>query len=129
MMLRAFSRGLLIASLAIGPLSLVAAAAVEDPGGAQFSAAVARYWEDLLRTHPLEATIFVGDHRWDDRLDDPSAGAFQAWLERLRAMQAELRAIDPAGLAPADRVDREILLTTTTGCSHSARYRSGCWIV
>ena len=32
----------------------------------------ARFWEDFLALQPTVATMY-GDHRFDDRLDDPSA--------------------------------------------------------
>jgi len=113
---RAFQIGSLIALVAIGPVSAVmGAGAADEPAGDRLRAAIDRYWDDQLRTHPLESTIFVGDRRRDDRLDDPSVDAYRAWLERLRATRAELAAIDAAGLAPAERIDREILLTTIDG--------------
>jgi len=93
----------------------VSAGAAGEPAGTRLRAAIARYWEDQLRTHPVEATIFVGDQRHAGHLDDPSLHAFYAWLDRLRATRSELAAIDPAGLTPGERIDREILLKTIDG--------------
>jgi uncharacterized protein (DUF885 family) len=92
----------------------VSASAVDagEPAGTRLRAAIARYWDDQLRTHPVEATIFVGDQRHAGQLDDPSLVAFQAWLDRLRATRSELAAIEPALLTPGERIDREILLKT-----------------
>ncbi len=73
---------------------------------------IAAYWTDLLKTHPLEATIFVGDQRFSDRLDDPSVEAYQHWLNRLEATQTSLSAIDPKTLSAEERLDREILRST-----------------
>ena len=58
----------------------------DDPRGSgpRLREIVAAYWTDLMRTHPIEATIFVGDQRYSDRLDDPSVEAYDRWLERLR---------------------------------------------
>jgi hypothetical protein len=65
----------------IGPTFLVLRAeTVNEPAAAQLRVAIARYWEDQLRTHPLEATIFVGDQRGAGHLDDPSLGAFHDCL-------------------------------------------------
>jgi uncharacterized protein (DUF885 family) len=80
------------------------------PPGLRLRAAFAAYWSDQIRTHPLEATFFVGDHRGDDRLDDLSLDAYMAWLGRLRASRKGIEAIDPARLTPDERTDREILL-------------------
>ena len=93
------------------PISLPVPAGADDgPAGNRLEAVIARYWDDQLRTHPVEATIFVGDPRHSGQLDDPSLNSFQAWLDRLRATRAELSAIDPVDLRPEDRIDREILL-------------------
>ncbi len=60
----------------IGPTILVfGAETVNEPAAEQLRVAIARYWDDQLRTHPLEATIFVGDQRGAGHLDDPSLGA------------------------------------------------------
>jgi uncharacterized protein (DUF885 family) len=72
--------------------------------------AIERYWDDQLRTHPVEATIFVGDRRHAGDLDDPSLEAFPAWLNRLRATRSELVAIDPAMLNTGERINRDVLL-------------------
>lgn len=61
----------------IGTTFLVfGAESVNEPATEQLRVAIARYWDDQLRTHPLEATIFVGDQRGAGHLDDPSLGAF-----------------------------------------------------
>ena len=73
---------------------------------------IAAYWTDLLKTHPLEASIFVGDHRFSDRLDDSSVEAYDAWLDRLDSTRDALADISPESLTPQERLDREILLTT-----------------
>ena len=76
---------------------------------------IARYWDDQLRTHPLESTIFVGDRRRDDRLDDPSIEAYRAWLERLRATRGGIERDRSRHSVPVERIDREILMTTIDG--------------
>ena len=88
-----------------------AGAELELPGQ-RLREIIAAYWTDLLKTHPLEATVFVGDHRFSDRLDDPSASAYQGWLDRLDSTRKALEAIDPRQLTAEERLDREILLTT-----------------
>ncbi|MFO0909569.1 MAG: DUF885 domain-containing protein [Isosphaeraceae bacterium] len=60
--------------------------------------AVEHYWPDLLKRHPVEATLFVGDHRFDDRVNDASPAAHDAWIAHLQSYADELR----ASLAPTD---------------------------
>ena len=97
--------------LALIPLGAIQAA--DPPAGAKPSerlrAVIAAYWDDFLKRHPLEATIYVGDHHYDDRLNDPSLEAYAAWLAQLRKTRLELEAIEPQGLSPSERIDREIL--------------------
>jgi prolyl oligopeptidase len=80
--------------------------------GERFREIASAYWTDLLRTHPLEASVFVGDQRFSDRLDDPSVEAYQAWLDRLDSWRDALSDIAPDSLSAEERLDREILLTT-----------------
>ena len=67
------------------------------------------YLEKVMQEEPMTATR-LGDHRYDDRLEDLSPGARKARLERDRNALEDLRkAIDPKKLELADRVDFEIL--------------------
>src|SRR5262249_23558172 len=69
----------------------------------------------LLRRHPLEATISVGDHRFDDRLNDPSPEVFDAWLAHLRTTKERLRLVTPPsgpsvpGFSQEDRIALRVL--------------------
>ncbi len=67
-----------------------------------------RYWEARLEASPLFAT-FLGDHRYDDRVDDLSeagdADQRACWSELLE----EVRALDPAGFDETDRVTHDLL--------------------
>ena len=67
------------------------------------------YLEEEFQHRPYDATR-LGDHRFDDRLDDVSPTARGADLERWRAALADLpRKIDAAKLSPAGRIDFDIL--------------------
>ena len=48
--------------------------------GNRLAAVIERYWDDQLRTHPGEATIFVGDQHQAGQFDDPSLETFQDLL-------------------------------------------------
>jgi uncharacterized protein (DUF885 family) len=67
-----------------------------------------QYMEEDFRLRPLEATR-LGDHRFDDRLDDLSAKARAGWKERLRTTLQELaRQIDHAKLSRSGQIDHDI---------------------
>ena len=73
------------------------------------------YWEAFLRRNPTFATA-LGDRRFDDRLEDNSSEANDAWRALLDGFELELADIgddgDPttrAALADALRVDRAVL--------------------
>lgn len=87
---------------------LVSGDAAATPG-ARLKALFAIYWDDELRRDPLDAT-FVGEHRYDDRLPDPSTAARQALAAKHRRTLDALRGIDPAGLSEDERIDRDVLL-------------------
>ena len=76
----------------------------------QLDALFESYFEDSLRANPLLAT-YIGDHRYDDQLPN-SIGP--EYLAAERAMNqrylAAIRAIDPGGLAPSDRISYDIFL-------------------
>jgi hypothetical protein len=59
---------------------LAPAGAADRPAGNRLDAVIERYWDDQLRTHPGEATIFVGDQHQAGQLDDPSLETFQDLL-------------------------------------------------
>jgi uncharacterized protein (DUF885 family) len=81
---------------------------------AAFRALASATVEDYLRNEPETATA-LGDHRFDDRLDDRSeAGAVsrrQVYERHARAV----RALDTGALDQDDRADRAILLNALEG--------------
>src|SRR5271157_759704 len=92
------------------------------PSGQRLREIIAAYWTDLLKTHPLEATVLVGDQRFSDRLDDPSVEAYQHWLDRLEATQTALNTNDPKTLSADERLDREILRSTIQSRLQARRF-------
>lgn len=67
------------------------------------------YWEAVLDASPVYAT-FVGDHRYDDRMDELSEEAEVAHLAVVTAVGDQAAAVDPATLSPGGRVTRGLLL-------------------
>lgn len=68
-----------------------------------------RYLDERFALHPFEATQ-LGDHRFDDRLDDLSPAALGKSLAHLKQSRAKLRQdIDRTKLSPDERINFDIL--------------------
>lgn len=85
--------------------------AVAPPAaGAVLHDLVERYFEDSLALNPVFAT-FIGDHRYDDRLDIGPAPAYEALeLEVEQRYLDAVAAIDPSQLSEADALIRDVFL-------------------
>jgi uncharacterized protein (DUF885 family) len=66
------------------------------------------FWEQFLEQQPLWATM-LGDERWDDRWDDPSAAGRERELETLRELLSRADSIDLQLLDTEDRITLDIL--------------------
>ncbi|HEY8503456.1 MAG TPA: DUF885 domain-containing protein [Gemmataceae bacterium] len=87
-------------------LGMAAAHADED---ARLEAFFRNYLEEEFKHRPLEATR-LGDHRYDDRLDDLSPDALKANAERARRALADLKkTIRYDKLSRPGQIDYEIL--------------------
>jgi uncharacterized protein (DUF885 family) len=67
------------------------------------------YWEAVMDASPVYAT-FVGDHRYDDRMDELTEEAEDAHLAAVAAFGDQAEVLDPDGLSPTGRVTRGLLL-------------------
>jgi uncharacterized protein (DUF885 family) len=74
----------------------------------QFDALVAKYLQEFPEHSPARATA-LGDHRFDARLDDVSAAAWQARQAFAEAYLAGLGEIDRGGLSRDRQVDALLL--------------------
>ena len=92
------------------PMALAAASCgtALPPQDAAFVELAEGYIELLLSEYPEYATD-LGDHRFDDRLNDYSETAVARGLESNRRYLEQLSSIDPNRLSPANAVDYEIL--------------------
>ena len=100
-----------------------------DPAGAEALDALARdYWEAVLEEEPLFATQ-IGDHRYDDRLRDPSPAGRATWRARLEALVAREAALDEARLDPDARVTRSALREALRSDLAHLRTGIGDWTV
>jgi uncharacterized protein (DUF885 family) len=67
------------------------------------------YWEGWLAANPRGAS-FLGDRRFDDRLEDLSAAGEAARQGVLESLRARVEAVDDDALDAGDRVTRALLL-------------------
>jgi len=75
----------------------------------QFEALAERYLKEAPEQSPVGATA-LGDHRFDDRLDDVSLAGWQARLTFTEIYLAALEPIDRSKLSRANQVDLLLLL-------------------
>lgn len=81
---------------------------------AAFAALSRRYLDEGLALAPVAATQ-IGDHRFDDRIDDLSEAGRKKMLDWNRAMLAELGRIDVQALSRENQVDAQILRNNLEG--------------
>src|SRR3954462_6601163 len=67
------------------------------------------YWQVRMEQSPIFAT-FLGDHRFDDRVDDMSVEADARRRGIWSDLQARVTAVDGDGLTTEDQVTRALLL-------------------
>ncbi|HXY44851.1 MAG TPA: DUF885 domain-containing protein [Acidimicrobiales bacterium] len=75
----------------------------------RFQASAAATVDDLLRLQPEWATT-LGDHRFDDSIEDLSAAGRADTAQLLRRRRCELDSLDPQRLDPEDRIDHRMLV-------------------
>jgi uncharacterized protein (DUF885 family) len=101
--------------LALGASPLLAAdtgepATAAVSSGARLNTLVEQYFEEWLKLNPLSAT-FIGDNRYNDSLPNSIGPQQRAAEHELNARYlAAIKAIDPAGLSPRERISYDIFL-------------------
>ncbi|HTX28363.1 MAG TPA: DUF885 domain-containing protein [Streptosporangiaceae bacterium] len=81
---------------------------MDSEGDRQFTALASEYLDDRAERHPVLATG-LGDHRFDDRLTDPSAAALADERRALDRWATRLDAIDAGALSAEHQVDAAIM--------------------
>ncbi|MBM4042482.1 MAG: DUF885 domain-containing protein [Planctomycetes bacterium] len=81
-----------------------------------------------MEAGPTHAAL-LGDHRFDDRLEDPSRDEEDRLTAALDGVVAEARAIDPASLDATEAVTREALLFEAAGQAEHLRSRYAEFLV
>lgn len=95
-------------SLLVPALSTGASAQTTSRADRTFEALARRYIDQGARLSPVSATG-MGDHRFDDRIDDVSARGRAAGLRFSRQTLASLERIDRSQLSRANQVDAMLL--------------------
>src|ERR1041385_7002745 len=81
---------------------------VAQPLGSALDPFFQSYLNERFAMHPTEATP-LGDHRFDNKMDDLSPAAVKRALEHLRATRANLhKGFDRSKLSPTEQIDFEI---------------------
>lgn len=79
-------------------------------------------WERNMRTSP-EFASQIGDKRYNDKLSDFSQAAIDADLQANIDFLQRFKAIDPAGLSPAERLNRELKISSLEEDIEGARLK------
>ena len=119
---KAFSTRAIVASAAqtllcmVLILQLVTSSAAQStvPGDTVFRAQASEFVDAELRLYPERATA-LGDHRYDNQLDDLSADAFAQVVVHAKKWLQTFRADDPKALSSANEADREFLVAQADG--------------
>lgn len=94
----------------------------------QLAALADRYWDLLLEAGPTTATL-LGDHRFDDRLEDPSREEEDRLIAALDGIVAEAETLDPATLDATETVTRQVLTFEAQTQAGHLRSRSAEYLV
>ena len=82
----------------------------------------AEQWEYRLRTSPLFAS-FLGDKRWNDKLDDLSQGAVDKDLQETQKFLTRFEAIDTSGFPEQEALNKTLMVRDLKMHLDSARFR------
>ena len=73
------------------------------------AALFSRMWEEELKHSPEFASV-IGDTRYNDRLDDRSAAAYNETIERESGYLTELAKMDTTGLSEQEQLSKELMV-------------------
>ncbi|MFC0679423.1 DUF885 domain-containing protein [Lysobacter korlensis] len=91
-----------------GAAAATAASRVDSAPDARFAEISRRWLDGWMALNPIAATQ-LGDHRFDDRIDDLDAEGRQRLVDFSRSLLAELDALDTSRLSRENQVDALIL--------------------
>ena len=70
---------------------------------------LAEQWEYTLRVSPIKAS-FLGDKRWNDRLDDLSQAAIDRDLQETQKFLVRFEAIDTTGFPDQEALNKTLIV-------------------
>jgi len=83
---------------------------------------VAEQWQYRLRTSPIYAS-FVGDKRWNDKLDDLSQEAVDKDLQETQKFLARFEAIDTSGFPEQEALNQTLMVRDLKMQLEGARFK------
>jgi len=83
------------------------------------------YWEYVLRHNPTFAT-YIGDHRYNNVLEDLSEEALSAQSEYFEALLVKTERVDEALLNEGGRLNRKLLINALKNNIRMFQYRTHC---
>lgn len=83
---------------------------VQPAGNAAWNDLAARFIDDYFELEPFFA-VNAGRHELDGKMPDFSTTALQKSVDWLKRVRAQVEAVDPSTLIPAQRMERESLLS------------------
>jgi uncharacterized protein (DUF885 family) len=81
------------------------------------------YWEFVLKHNPTFAT-YIGDHRYNDALEDLSEGTLSAQRDYFQDLLVNTEKVDAALLTEGSRLNRELLVNTLTNHLRMFQYKA-----
>ena len=83
---------------------------------------LAERWEYTLRTSPIFAS-YIGDKRWNDRLDDFSQKAIDDDLDQSKRFLARFEAIDATGFPQQEALNKTLMIRDLRMALEGARFK------
>ena len=113
---------LILSSLLALPGAGAQAPASLDARRAQLRQAIDEEWEFVMKTHPEFAT-YIGDSRFNDRLEDRSAAAAERDTQHALAEIRIFEAIDTQGFPDAEALNKAMMLRELHEDVEAAKFR------
>jgi uncharacterized protein (DUF885 family) len=105
-----------------GGLSVAQTASTVEGRRKALNDLLAEQWEYQLRTSPIHAS-FLGDKRWNDKLDDLSQEAVDKDIQEAQKFLARFEAIDTSGFPEQEALNKTLMVRDLKLQLESARFK------